>query len=179
MRIIFVGGVHGVGKTTACTRAAKLLGLNCYSSGEVIQSEKAEMVLTTDKSVFDIKGNQSLLIQGLCRRCKNQDKTILLDGHFCLLKSDGAFQEISVDVFGALNLQGIVVFQDVPLAISQRLIDRDKIFLDSNVLENLQKLELAQAHLVASNLNIPIRILKAFDEREFLETISKWINPSN
>ena len=180
MRIIFVGGVHGVGKTTLCHHAAKLLGLDYFSSSKVISSEKAEAALAADKFVSDVMGNQSLLIQGIRKLYKNHNKTILLDGHFCLLEANHDFQEIPVDVFRELNLQGIVVLHDAPLAIYQRWVDRDNnISQDPVIIEKFQELELRQAHLVANNLNIPIRALKALDKFKFTEAISEWIASSD
>jgi adenylate kinase len=173
MGVVFVAGVHGVGKTTACAHAANSLGLAHYSASGLIKSEKASAISMGGKAVTDVEGNQSLLIQGVHKVCKQHSESIILDGHFTLLKPDGEIEAISIDVFRSLLLEGIVVYHDEPEAIAERLKDRDKVASDPVVVDQHQRIELKQAHLVATDLNIPIRVLKAFDEAGLVRLISE------
>lgn len=173
MGIVFVAGVHGVGKTTACVHVANSLGLAHYSASEIIKSEKASAIAMGSKAVADIDGNQLLLIQGVQKLCELHDEPIILDGHFSLLKVDGGIETVSIDVFRALLLKGIVVYQDEPKLISDRLKDRDKTVSDPFVVDQRQRVELQHGNFVATDLNIPIQILKAFDMDGLVRLVSK------
>ena len=65
MGVIFVAGIHGVGKTTASNHAAGILCMGCYTASELIKLERASAIPTSGKAVADIDGNQMLLIRGV------------------------------------------------------------------------------------------------------------------
>jgi adenylate kinase len=174
MKIIFVAGVHAVGKTTACIHAANSLGLARYSASELIKTEKVNAIPDNGKAVADVEGNQELLIRGVRKVCERHQGKIILDGHFTLLKPNGVIEAISTDVFRALLIRGIVVYRDEPGAIVRRLEDRDKSLLSVTAIDQHQSAELEQAHLVATQLGVPIQILKAFDEVGLTRLISEW-----
>lgn len=174
MGVIFVAGVHAVGKTTACIHAGSSLGIAHCSASELIKSERVGAITQGGKAVADIEGNQALLIQGVQKICQQHRGRIILDGHFTLLKSDGEIEAVSVDVFRALSLEGIVVYHDEPEAIAERLKDRDKVVFDPVAINQHQRLELKQSYLVAADLNIPIEFLKAFDEAGLVRLLSEW-----
>lgn len=176
MGIIFVGGVHAVGKSTACASTSTSLGLPHYSAGALIKAEKASAISNGSKAVLDVGGNQVLLIRSIQKVSEKYPGTIIIDGHFTLLNSEGNIETISVDVYRSLSLEGIVVFQDDPKEITQRLVNRDNVISNSDFIEMHQCLELDQAKRVAVELDVPINILKAFDETGFKKLIAAHLS---
>ncbi|NCP76451.1 ATP-binding protein [Shewanella vesiculosa] len=176
MGVIFVAGVHAVGKTTACEKASRSLKIPYYTASGLIRSEKESAISKVGKGVADIVGNQELLIRGV-KRVFEQSKSgkIILDGHFTLLKTDGTVETIPEEVFSALELDAIVVFYDEPISIAERLAERDSTNADPVDIEHHQCREMDSAHSIADKLNIPIKKLKAFDDDGFLKLIHKCI----
>jgi len=174
MGVIFVAGVHGVGKTTACTYAVRSFGLAHYSASGLIKSEKANSIPEKGKAVSDVEGNQALLIRGVKKACEQHQGRIILDGHFTLLKPDGRIELVSIEVFSSLSLNGIVVYHDEPAAIAERLHRRDGENYHVDVIARHQDSELAHAKFVAAELGLSIDILSAFDSDTLIATISRW-----
>lgn len=60
-RIVFVGGIYGVGKSAVCKSITdKQDDLHYYSSSELINWRNSK-----DKEVDDVQGNQDILVQEL------------------------------------------------------------------------------------------------------------------
>lgn len=175
MGIIFVAGVHGVGKTTVCVQVAESLRIPHFSASGLIKAEKADAIAQNGKAVADVDGNQELLIRGVRRILGQHHGSIILDGHFTLLKPDGSVEAIPVDVFRSLHLDAIVVYRDESQKISERLNDRDNAHPNPDAIERHQLLELDQARLVATELSIPLKLLEAFDESGLVRLISERI----
>ena len=174
MGVIFVAGVHGVGKTTACAYAARSLGLAHYSASGLIKSEKTSAIPEQGKTVFDVEGNQALLIRGVEKACGQHQGRIILDGHFTLLKLDGRIEAVAIEVFSSLSLNGVVVYHDEPAAIAERLHKRDGENHSVDVIARHQDSELAHAQLVAAELGLPLELLSAFDSDGLIATMSRW-----
>lgn len=71
MSVIFVCGVHGVGKTTFCQRLAKTLNIPHFSASALIR-EKASYAVSEksgDKQVKDIDANQVILLDNVVIFC--------------------------------------------------------------------------------------------------------------
>lgn len=177
MEVIFVAGVHGVGKTTACAYAVRSLGYAHYSASGLIKSEKANSIPEEGKAVANVEANQALLICGVEKACGRHQGRIILDGHFTLSKSDGRIEAVAVEVFSSLSLNGIVVYRDEPAAIAERLHRRDGESYRIDDITRHQDSELVHAQLVAAELGLPIEILSAFDSDTLIETISRWWGP--
>ncbi|WP_425469715.1 ATP-binding protein [Paraburkholderia unamae] len=164
MNVVFVGGVHGVGKSTTCECVASTYGYAHVSASDLIRRERADAVAANGKLVNDVEGNQYLLIRGFRRfRDLGNTRCILLDGHFVLRDSDGDIQRLPLSVFRALAPSRIVCFEDDPVAIASRLQQRDLNQVEVNQVSSLQDQELSHASDVASDLRVPLTALRAFD----------------
>src|ERR1700723_873908 len=99
--VLFVGGVHGAGKTTICRQIALAIPAAHVTAGGLIREMgSAAAANPTDKVVSDVDANQELLLQGLERyRARIGADPIVLDGHFTLLGPDETLTEIPVIVF--------------------------------------------------------------------------------
>ncbi|HBP87251.1 MAG TPA: hypothetical protein DD706_06100 [Nitrospiraceae bacterium] len=163
VRVVFVGGVHGVGKSTCCQQASERNGLQWYTASSLINAERQSTINERSKEVLDPKGNQELLINGLDKLKTSGHERVILDGHFTLLRPGGEIIAVGIDVFAQLRLEIIVVFRDDPASICKRLGERDEQVWPISIVDGHQEAEINRAYVVASFLKIPIFTLPAFD----------------
>lgn len=169
-KIIFVGGIHGVGKTTLCRKMAECISLKHYSASELISNLKAENI-SKDKKVRDVRENQNTLLESIDRYINNREN-YLLDGHFCLLDNDENVTEVPFDTFKLLGLKAIVVLVDRESRILKRLEDRDSRRYSINLIKEFQEKEIKYAKEVAKRIGISYRIINAMHEgNEMLDFI--------
>lgn len=173
MSVIFVAGIHAVGKSTACKFVSAELGILHYTASQIIQGEKSASVPAGSKLVDDVTDNQRLLIQGVSRLPATE--IILLDGHFTIQrKSDGAIEAIPVEVFREIQVRAVVVFTDDPAKIAERTFARDRVEASLESLYAHQEAEIKHAKHVTTTLGLPIVMLKAFDTEAFACAIRGW-----
>ena len=154
--IIFVGGIHGVGKTYFCKKIATELNMKHYSSSDLIFEQTNENP-SKNKQVNSPNSNQELLIKAVKNIYKTKT-TFLLDGHCCLLNKCGDIEKISLHTFEKLNPRAMIVMIDSIDSISQRLLQRDTLKYDYLLLSNFQELELAYSKVISKHLEIPLFI---------------------
>lgn len=155
--IIFLGGVHCVGKNTLCTASLSDTSIEALSASEVLRW--SEISPKENKKVKDINATQDRLIAGL-RKMIEFDHKYVLDGHFCLLDKDGEVKRVPFETFRAINPFGIVVLTDSPSLIVKRLSERDNTKYTTSLIDPFQKEEIEYAKEVASILSIPFIELK-------------------
>lgn len=149
--IVFMGGIHGVGKTLFSEAICRDSGLVHITASSLIGSFKKS------KRTKNIPGNQEILVEAV----NGLDSTIkyLLDGHFCLLDRDGRIQIIEVNVFKKLHLMAIIVLQEKVETIQDRLFKRDNCSYTLEFLNDFQEKELEQAKQVSDSLNIRMQVV--------------------
>jgi len=165
-RPIFVGGVHGVGKTTLSRCVAKLLGAEHVTAGDLIRSVAAESHIASQavegKAVLNVDANQDRLLRGLDayradrRHAHAQSSRLILDGHFCLLDTAEQIREIPFAVFDAIQPIAVLLVEAKPETIARRLVTRDGSAFTIETLRTLTVLEHAHAVFVASRLQVPL-----------------------
>ena len=160
--MIFIGGVHGVGKSFLCSLAKERFGINAYSSGILIAAYKKDKYLP-DKKVADISYNQNILKLAL-REIEETEKTFLLDGHFCLYNKFGEIEGIAPAVYKELNPKAILILIAAPSVLFERLSSRDGISYSLEGLENFQIHEIQHAKQVASDFGVPIEVCSGMEE---------------
>lgn len=165
--IFFVGGIHGVGKTTLCNKIANKMNYKTTSASELLK-KLDKVSLRRDKTVIDIEKNQEKLLVAI-DRFLSKETLILLDGHFCLLKSSENIEKIDIAVFEKLNMKKIFVLKDKPELIRKRLLTRDENEYSVEFLDDFQRKEIEHARNIANKLNIPIEIINKLDEINFIE----------
>mgnify|MGYP000210710757 CR=1 FL=1 len=152
-RIIFLAGVHGVGKGGLADYLSKKLVVPNYSSSSLIESEKNKPV-DSSKRVLEPTENQDFLVKAI-GNLDTGKKAIILDGHFVLLTSDGYF-DVPMSTFKALSIDFIVLKTLDEGVIQKRLLLRDGEAPEISVLQSLQAREVGRAKEVASLLKIKI-----------------------
>jgi adenylate kinase len=176
--LIFLGGVHGVGKSTMCTDLTGRLGLTVVSASAVIRAERQQPSADCRTAVQDVDGNQGLLVRGVRRLLDGVSERFLLDGHYALRTLTGDIEEISANVFKAIGVKGFVCLVDAPEAIAQRLAARDGEVHDVNAISELQSAELRSAESVSRALRLDLKVVHAFDGRAFEECICLLLDGS-
>ena len=171
-RLVFVAGIHGVGKSTICHALANLVGAIHLSSGELIsRTRTTDPKAPSDKRVGDVQKNQDALITALEAQ---QAERIILDGHFVLLRTDGQISEVPMTTFTALAPSGVVLLIDAPRAIASRLSMRDGKRYSQRELAELQERERAAAVNVTISLDIPLHCATPADDETLMQTVQAW-----
>ncbi len=147
-KIVFVSGIHGVGKSTLCRKLFDEFGWRHYSCSDLIKQnsdyiESSKLVANADK-------NQEALIRGVSLI---EDDTILLDGHFCLLGKELNIIELDMTVFESLSPSIVINVTCDENIILERLNARDGKTIPHGVLVDLQSRELSQAELFCTKNN--------------------------
>lgn len=154
-QVIFVAGVHGVGKSTLCSALAEKEGLLYMSAGQIIRQADEQALSNNSKAVNDIDHTQNLLVEGV-DRIRSGNRSLLLDGHFALINGSGDVEPIALEVFEALALERIILVHDSPKKIRSRLIARDKGAPPVSKIVELQLEEVYTAEAVAKAFAIPL-----------------------
>lgn len=173
-RIVFVAGVHGVGKGYLCGKLAPMLGGVHITASSLIKGRK-EMGVA--KAISGIDANQAILVEELAK-FKTTSSFVLLDGHFCLYNQVYEVRPIAPRLFNELNVAYIVMLTCAPTVILNRLIQRDKNVSNLSIyqLEKLQNSEVEHSRLVAEEINAPITFLDVSgDDLSYLPGLAEMI----
>lgn len=156
-RMIFMGGVHGVGKGTVCERVFSPAGYHCVTASELI----AEQGKKTDdnKRVSNVADNQSVLVDALEDKSRSYPR-LLLDGHFTLINQKNMIEPIDVEVFRSMRINQLLLVKGKVEEIVSRLQVRDDSKWKASFIEKFQKEEEAHARYVAKELGVSLRIIR-------------------
>ncbi|MBA3970554.1 MAG: AAA family ATPase [Bacteroidetes bacterium] len=170
-RIIFIGGIHGVGKGTLSEKICATTGLIPLSASDLIKWHEVSPD-GKNKKVDNILSTQERLLKGL-KHTVHEDNAYLLDGHFCLLNKSNQPEKVPIETFVGIDPNIISVIVDDIAAIINRLKLRDGKEYDLNTLNEMQKLEVEYAKEISVQLNIPLIIIKNSDPKELIQLIIK------
>jgi len=162
--IIFIGGIHGVGKGTLCRKVCNDLNLRHLSASEVLKWE--EISDKENKLVKDFTLTQNRLITNL-QQIVRENERYVLDGHYCLLNKDNIPEKIDFDTFRTLNPFAFIIVVDDVQEIKKRLENRDNREYDFDLLLKFQELELKYSKELAEQLNKPHLTLKSEETNNF------------
>lgn len=171
-KIVFVGGVHGVGKTTMCETFVNEFGFTHKSASQLIREEKAEAIKNNSKAVQNIDANQKLLIQAVAR-FRSKGENLLLDGHFAILNSKLQPTALPTNVFSDLAIDSIIAIYDEPDLIAARISNRDEKSMNQAEIDLFQNLELERAKQVSNELNLSFAEVKALDQNGFNKVVQE------
>lgn len=154
--VIFLAGIHGVGKGSLAGFLGERLELPRYSASSLIKAEKNKPV-DLSKYVLEPELNQDFLVKSV-RSLDVDKKLIILDGHCVLLNQDGFF-DVPISTFQALPIVTIILKTLNADVIHQRLILRDNEAPELEVLEELQNREIKKANEIASMLDVKLLLV--------------------
>jgi adenylate kinase len=155
MSVIFLAGVHGVGKGFLGTPVASALGISHLTASQLIREEKGQATWGTDKKTSDLDDNQQALIRAVAQR-RLTHPSILLDGHFALRDAQGILTPLAISVFKELHLSGVILLTEAESVIASRLALRDKGIPDIEAISELAAAELTHAQVVCTELELPL-----------------------
>jgi adenylate kinase len=170
MSLIFLAGVHGVGKGFLGAPVANTLGIKHFTASQIIREEKGQATWGADKRTTDLDDNQIALIRGVARK-RLTHKEILLDGHFVLRNFEGSLNSIHQSIFKGLQLTGVILLTEKTQVIADRIEKRDSRKIDANEILELAEAEYAHAHKVCDELKLPIEIVHSPTEKTLSEAI--------
>ncbi|GAA4444832.1 hypothetical protein GCM10023188_47310 [Pontibacter saemangeumensis] len=150
--IMFVGGIHGVGKSTVCNKICEELGFKYLSASEVLKWKDINED-EKNKKVQDIPYTQDRLIRGLAMIVEPEYKYVL-DGHLCLFNAQGDATRVPIQTFEQINPVAIIVITGNEELIKSRLERRDRKQYDLTSLQRMQELEEEYGKEVANVLGI-------------------------
>lgn len=162
--IIFIGGIHGVGKGTLCEKVCNEFNLRHISASEVLKWE--EISEKENKLVKDFTLTQNRLITNL-KQIVNENEKYILDGHYCLLNKDNSPEKIDFDTFSTLDPFAFIIVVDEIQEIKNRLENRDNREYDFDLLLKFQELETEYSKELAVQLNKPHLTIKAKEINNF------------
>ena len=161
--IIFMGGAHGVGKTTISRLLADVLALTHVTAGTLIQeydlrgTSTVEITRSLGKAVPNVHHNQEVLLQSLeARRRQDSTTPLLLDGHFTLLNPVGGVVTIPLEVFAAIRPIAVLLVEAKHSTVHCRLQKRDGTAPSLATIKRLALTEREHATKVSASLKAPM-----------------------
>lgn len=164
LNVIFVAGVHSVGKTTYCIDLSEQLQIPHFSASDIIRSQKSSALKDNSKVVKDADGNQDILLTGI-ENLNLKDKEIILDGHFVLIQND-EIKRLPFNTFKSLNISKVILLHDQPEKILQRINLRDNTSkFTVELIDEMQNLEIEYAEEVSELLGIELEKIKIIEKK--------------
>lgn len=170
--IAFIGGIHGVGKSTICKAICEKTGLKYLSASEVLKWQELNTD-STNKQVADISYTQDRLVTGLRTIVEDRYK-YLLDGHYCLVNTQNIVAEIPVDTFRQINPYSLNLIIDDVSAIKDRLEKRDNKPYDKDLLTEMQDAEVFYAQKLSAILKTNLNICNIKDILPIISTLKQY-----
>lgn len=170
-KIIFIGGVHGVGKSTFVNSVKA----KCHSVEGISCSTIMKWKNPAHKKVENVEENQNKLLTNLPYFI-DLDKNYLLDGHFCLLTEKNTIERVPIEVFENINPDMIILLEECPTVICQRLSDRDTIQYSEDLIKKFLLEERMYANEVADTLGIPLKCSNSETRNICIDELIQYIN---
>ncbi|PCK30041.1 ATP-binding protein [Pseudoalteromonas piscicida] len=154
-KVIFIGGIHGVGKSTLCNKLVSEFNIPHYSASDLIKRAK-QGLFTKNKSVANVSKNQDVLLTALNEFV--DDPCFLLDGHFALFDANHNVQLVPEETFLSIEPVAMCVLTCDVKVVLERIAARDGIQHDKSAYKELNNSELEHAKSVAERLDVPLFI---------------------
>lgn len=166
--MIFISGIHGVGKSFFCKMVKEKTGIDAYSASDLIAQKKA-IGFKNDKLISDIDENQLYLLQAV-DELRASRKEFLLDGHFCLLNANGRVTRVPRKTFISLKPDAIILLLEKPAVIAARRKERDGIDVPEKDIQYFQEEESAYAKEIAAESGVTLFVSNG--QQGFLEALA-------
>lgn len=176
MSVIFLAGVHGVGKGFLGAPVASSMGIAHLTASQLIREEKGQATWGLDKKTSDLDDNQLALIRAVAQR-RLSHPNILLDGHFVLRDAQGVLTPLATSVFKELHLTGVILLTEAESVIAKRLALRDKGTPDVQATSDLAAAELTHAQAVCTELELPLVKIHAPTEASLTDAVTRLLKP--
>lgn len=172
---IFVGGIHAVGKTFLVKPACEKLGIRYATASQLIREQRGITNWSVSRQVDDVAENQKALIEAL-RRLQLNGKEVVLDGHFVLRKNINIHENIDIEIFSQLDIQGVILLEAPDIVIKERLKQRSDTTWELGEIKLFAQKERAHAESVCQKLGIKLMTLNTPDTIEIVNAINNILN---
>jgi adenylate kinase len=170
-KIVFLAGIHGVGKTTLSKKIVSDTDIKAIAASQLIKASCQEEPDIGNKMVSSVKDNQNHFIDAVNKYIDPNSKYII-DGHFCLINKQKNIEKIPLETFAQLNPIMIVLLYDDINLIYERVINRGQGEISIDTLDSMQNCELEHGFFVAKSLKIPFLLYPAkLGEKNLINTI--------
>lgn len=169
--LIFIAGVHGVGKGFLCSLAEKEFEVTHASASNLIK-ENSNIKFDSTKHTATPDKNQTILLTAISD-LKNKSSNILLDGHFSLIDKDGDIKNLKIEVFNKMLLDGVILISEPCEVIIERLLTRDGVATNYNITKLITS-ERDNALKITSELKIPLVILESPSKDIFFSALKEF-----
>jgi adenylate kinase len=174
MSVIFLAGVHGVGKGFIGAPVAQALGVSHFTASQLIREEKGQATWGIDKKTSELDDNQLALIRSIGQK-RLKHGSILLDGHFVLRNVQGILNPLETYVFKELRLTGVILLTEESNVIASRLAMRDKGETDVDAISKLAEAESAHAQVVCRELRLPLVVIYSPTVKSVRDAIERML----
>lgn len=157
---VFIGGIHGAGKTFLAKPACEKLGLVYATASRLIREERGLATWSDDKKVSDVDANQLALIRAV-GRISIECRRLVLDGHFVLRKAAWEYERLSLDVFRSLKFSSVLVIQSPVPVVLDRLTARGDTSWDAQEVAQFCAAEVAHGLHIAEQLGVSFELLES------------------
>lgn len=144
---IFVGGVHGSGKTELCKKIQEKIDCIYLSASQLLKWSKKE------KNVENVQENQRILKE-LLKKEMQDNKFYLVDGHFALWNNEYKCEKVPLTFFEGLNIKCILLVVENEDVIEKRLFVRNEINVLSENIVSISMVEKEYSQFVAEKLGV-------------------------
>lgn len=176
MGLIFLGGIHGSGKTYLLASKPQSLNLEILTASEILKWNDYSKQ-PNSKLVASIQNTQSRLVNNLSKITERNGK-YLLNGHFCLLNKNKIIEKVPKETFDIISPKSLYLKVAEPSIISTRLQDRDKKLWSLKLIKDMQDMEISYARELSQFFNIELYIIQDNQEDYFWQLlqrdIEKW-----
>ncbi|MGD7009506.1 ATP-binding protein [Metabacillus sp. 84] len=170
LKVIFISGIHGSGKTTLGQKLSQKMNLSFDSASNIIKKMN-QINWDQEKRVSNINKNQDVLLAGI-NKLYSKEELIILDGHFTLIDSEYQINYLPIEIFQNLNMSYIICCITPLETVLERLKERDgnnTIKIDE--IRRFHQAELMHAKNIANQLNVPVISYNTeMEELEYLIT---------
>ena len=166
--LIFIGGIHGVGKGTICNKICEQTDFVHITASEILRWD--EISKPDNKKVENIQNTQDRLIAGLDKALK-ENENYLLDGHFCLFNSVGQVEKVPMETFEKIAPKLIAIVTTKIDLIKERLEKRDNKEYDFDLLKSMQTSEREYSQQISLKLNVPFVEIKDGNYNSLIEIL--------
>ncbi len=174
--VIFLAGVHGVGKTFMGKPAAETLGLRYATASSLIREAlNGKTTWQESKHTSNIDANQEALITAVNSIIESSDVVLVLDGHFVLRNESGGLVSIPTDVFRRLGLSAVILLESPSTVIAARLEERGAPQSIEKISE-MANAELGRAEQVCREIGIELTRLVSPSSEQLLIALRRLLS---
>ncbi len=171
--IIFIGGIHGVGKSTLCKKICDELEIGHLSASKLLGWNNNSV---DDKKVDDVESNQNKLLYNLNKILSDKgDKYYIFDGHYCLIGSDKEYQKIPKNTFEEINPVALLVITENPKTINERFQSRGHTDYDIPFIDKMQQYEIEYAIELGKSLGLNVYENNCSNYDNIITTIKDYL----